>query len=274
MTRRAWFPFLALLLGAAGWRVALPDATAAAPADSAAVAEDTIGKAAEALRDRKPAALWLLFDRSMPGYARLRQESDALLQAAQVESTVHILKNEGDDRARNLQLDWQMEIVQQEDVPSTTRRQATVKCRLEPRDGAWRIVSFEPAGFFAPTHAAEAWRAVTDAAAALVRRSDYVPADPTWFLSLFDRKMPGYQEFANGITALLRRGDVNSSIALVSNEGGDQRRTLEVDWELDVVDVGTKTEVIDRRQQVKLQMEWQGKGWRVVAVDPLAFFQM
>lgn len=267
MTRRRSLRSIALLWCAAGVR-------AAAPADAAAAAEDAIGKAAGALRDRKPAAFWLLFDRSMPGYSRLRQESEALLRAARVESTIHIRKNEGDERARNLELDWQMDILQQEDAASATRRQATVRCRLEPRDGAWRIVSFEPASFFAPTHAGDAWRAVTDAAAALVRRSDYVPADPTWFLSLFDRKMRGYQDFANGITALLRRGDVNSSITLVSNDGDDQRRTLVVDWEMEVMDVGTKTAAIQRQQQVKLQMEWQGKNWRVVALDPPAFFGM
>ena len=267
MTRRRPLPCIALLLCACAAR-------AAAPADSAAAAEATIDKAAGALREGKPAAFWLLFDRAMPGYSRLRQESEALLRAARVESTIHIRKNGGDDRARNLELDWQMDIVQQQDVPSSTRRQAYVKCRLEPREGAWRIVSFEPAGFFGPTRAADAWRAVTDAAAALVRRSDYVPTDPTWFLSLFDRKMPGYQGFVNSITALLRRGEVNSSIALVSDDGDDQRRTLVVDWDLEVIDVGTATAAIQRQQQVKLQMEWQGKNWRVVALDPLAFFQM
>lgn len=271
MTRR-WSCSIALLLCAAGAQRGAPqDSTAAAPA---AAAEDTIRHAADALRDRKPAALWLLFDRSMPGYSRLRRESDALLELARAESTIQVVKNEGDDRARNLELDWRMEIVQELDVASTTRRQATVKCRLEQRDRAWRIVRFEPAGFFAPTHAAEAWRALTDAAGALVRRSDYTPGDPTWFLGLFDPKMPGYEDFVNGITALLRRGDVNSSITLVSSDGDDQRRTMVVDWELDVVDVGTKTQVIDRRQDVKLRMEWQGKGWRVVAVDPLPFFEM
>ena len=274
MTRRRWFRFLGWLLCAGGGRAGVAQDSASAAAGSAAAAEDTMRKAAAALRDRKSAAFWLLFDRAMPGYSRLRQDSDALLKSAQVESTVHILKNEGDDRARNLELDWQMNIVQQEGVASTTRRQATVKCRLQPRDGAWRIVSFEPAGFFAATRAAEAWRAVTDAAAALVRRNDYVPADPTWFLSLFDPGMPGYQDFASGITALLRRGDVNSSLVLVSNDGDDRRRTLLVDWDLEVMDIGTKTAAIQRQQQVKLQMDWREKGWRVAEVDPLAFFEM
>lgn len=267
MPRRRWFIPMTLVLCATAAR-------AAAPADPAAAAEETVSKAASALRDRKAAAFWLLFDRTMPGYQRLRQDSDALLEVGHVESTIRMEKNEGDDRARNLQLDWQMEIVQEEDVPGTTRRAATVKCRLELREGDWRIVSFDPIGLFAPIHAAEAWRALTDAASALMRRSDYVPRDPTWFLSLFDPRMPGYQDLVNGITALLRLGDVNSSISLVSSDGDDQHRTLVVDWELDVVDAGTKTQVLDRRQNVTLRMEWQGKHWRVVAAEPLAFFEM
>jgi hypothetical protein len=241
-------------------------------ADSAQDASDLFRKAADALERRKPAALWLLFDPAMPGYARMRIDSSALLEVAEVESAIDIVKNEGDDSSRNVELDWRMTIMQQERGASTTQRHATVKCRLEQHDGAWRIASFAPAEFFAPTHAVEAWESVTRAAAALNRGPDREPADPASFLSLFDPRVPGYEKLRDGITGLLRRGDVESSIDLASSDGDDRERTLDVDWALQVLDEDTGIAAIHKQQHVKLRMEWQGKRWRVTAVDPLEFF--
>jgi hypothetical protein len=241
-------------------------------ADSAKDAAAVFDKAADALESRKPAALWLLFDPAMPGYAHLRAETSDLLQVATVESTIDIVKNEGDDSSRTMEVDWQMEIEQQERGVSSTKRHAVVKCRLERHDGPWRIASFAPADLFAPTHAEEAWEDVASAVSALSRPQSRQPTDPTWFLSLFDGKMPGYETLRDGITTLLRRGDVESSIELVHNEGDDGTRNLEVDWRLQVLDDATGIAAIQKQQNVKLKMERQGKHWKVTAVDPLEFF--
>src|SRR5437763_13211887 len=80
MTRRAWI-FAALPLCAAAFQ--------AGPAEGAA---DVFRRAALALRDRKPSALWVLFDSKMPGYSRLRSDAGELLGEAEVLSNIEILR--------------------------------------------------------------------------------------------------------------------------------------------------------------------------------------
>ena len=237
---------------------------------------DTIRRAAEALRDRNAAALWLLFDPKMTGYARMRSDSGALLADAEVQSNIEITKNEGGDTNRQVVLDWRLEILRGERIGSATERRAKVECRLDKRDGKWRIVQFAPADFFAPPRGPDAWYVLSAAASALNRPLNLDETqnenDPTFFLRAFDKSMPGYEKLRLGVTALMRRGPVESSIELVRNEGNDRTRTLEIDWTLQVLDERSGLAVIHREQRVQCRMEWTGKEWRVESISPLEFF--
>ncbi len=262
MKRRAW-----MIVAASAWC-----ATAFA-ADPAPGVEDLFRKLAVALSDGKPAALWLLFDPSMPGYKQFRATSGALLQQAQAQAAISILKDEGDDRGRNLELDWRMEIVQTEGYTSTTERNATVKCRLENRDGNWRIVSFAPLNLFAPVHAGEAWDALVNAVATLKRPQDS-PATTSWFFQSVDPAMPGIETLRAGLDGLLRRGDLESTLDLISNEGDDQVLKLDVDWDLQVDDPNTGIAAIHKERHIQVRMVWQGKRWRIAGIEPLDFFSL
>lgn len=241
-------------------------------ADSAGDCQEVIRKAVEALRHRQAAALWLLFDPAMPGYAKLRADTGDLLQVAEAESNVVFRKNEGDDRVRNLEFNWRMEITQQERAASTTLRDENVKCRMEHKDGKWRIDSFAPISLLAPTHASEAWYEIADAAQSLTSPPDDSPVNPTLFMRMFDPKMPGVDKLRENVTALARRGPIESSVELVDNTGDDHARTVEVDWALKVIDVTTSIDSIRKQQHVKFRMEWQGKRWRVTSLEPAGFF--
>jgi len=264
MTRRAWI-FAALPLCAAAFQ--------AGPADQAA---DAFRKAALALRDRKPAALWVLFDPKMPGYSRLRSDAGELLSAAEVQSNIEILRNEGDDRRRSIEAEWRISIVQNERTGSATERTAKVQAWLEKNGANWTIVSFTPTGFFAPVHGGDAWDVISAAASALNRPlnlDETIPeTDPAMFLQAFDPAMPGYQKLRAGVIGLLRRGPVESSVELVSNEGDDRVRTVEVDWTLQVLEDATGLSTLHRQKRVRCRMEYQGKRWRIVEISPMDFF--
>jgi hypothetical protein len=66
--------------------------------------------------------------------------------------------------------------------------------------------------------------------------------------------------------------DVQSSIEFESDEGDDRKRKLEVTWLLRVAGHGEVSGWMNREEKVKLGFEKQGKRWRVVSLDPLAFF--
>jgi hypothetical protein len=92
------------------------------------------------------------------------------------------------------------------------------------------------------------------------------------FLTVIDPAMPGYQELRSNVTALLAQTEVQSSIDLVSNEGDDGSRTVEVDWLLTMADSVGASGSTKRQEHVKCRFEKQGRRWRIVHMEPLAFF--
>jgi hypothetical protein len=87
------------------------------------------------------------------------------------------------------------------------------------------------------------------------------------FLDVFDGDMPGYLTLRDEIETLLSSSEVGSSIEIVSDEGDDQKRSLELDWILEVEDRKP------RRQIVKVRLERRGKSWKITALDPIEFFK-
>jgi hypothetical protein len=241
-------------------------------ADSAVDCEEVVRKAVEAMKSRNAAALWLLFDPAMPGFKQLRADSGALLAVANVASSVNFVKNQGDDAARTLQLDWQMEIDQQMRATGVTNRRLAVTLALKHEAGAWRIVKMSPAEVFAPTHVEQAWDQVAAAAAALTSPPDDSPVNPTLFLGLFDSKMPGFEKLRENVAALAGRGAIESSVDLVWSQGDDRARNMEVDWVLQVINPATEIYILRKHEHVKLRMEWRGKRWSVIAIAPPGFF--
>jgi hypothetical protein len=104
------------------------------------------------------------------------------------------------------------------------------------------------------------------------------------FLDCFDSKMPGYQEFRADVEALVReapppsptdwnqRAGIYSSIELVSDQGDDQARSLEVDWILDIRQANGAVGATRRQERVKIRAAKTIKKWRIVAFEPPAFF--
>ena len=92
-------------------------------------------------------------------------------------------------------------------------------------------------------------------------------SDPQSFLANFDRDMPQFGALRDEIEMLLGAHEVGSTIDIVSDEGNDQQRKLELDWLLSVSDKG------QRRQIVKCMTQKQGKQWKITAIEPLDFFK-
>jgi hypothetical protein len=238
------------------------------------ITDAAIADAARSLSDGEPAAFLAAFDPSMPGFAQLK----ARLAGGAYEVAVPEIRflSETEDRgARTLEMTWQVRIVQNQGPPATTERKQRVKCRVAVRQGALRIVSFEPLDLFAPPDVSGAWDLFPSAAAAL----DAPALDPhqplsrlPGFLRRFDSTMPGFEQLRANVGGLLERGDIHSSLDLVRNEGDDQRRTVEVEWTLEVVDSNTGIALFERTSSIVSQVERRRREWRIVSFDPPAFF--
>ena len=86
----------------------------------------------------------------MPGYQKLRDDATGMLRAAEVQCSIEPVSNEGDDRARTLQMNWLFNLRSRDDTGRSTRRQESVKCRFEKQGKKWRITAFEPLSLFVP----------------------------------------------------------------------------------------------------------------------------
>ena len=114
--------------------------------------------------------------------------------------------------------------------------------------------------------AREIWDLFTGMAAALSE------GNAVQFLQPFDRSMPDYQMLESTVSALLRGYEVRSSVELLSDEGSGSARTIELDWYLELVEQQDDTNVTRRRERVRARLTKSGKKWKIVGLEPIAFF--
>ena len=79
--------------------------------------------------------------------------------------------------------------------------------------------------------------------------------------------MVGYATLRDEIESLLSAAEVGSAIEIVTDEGDDQKRTLELDWVLEITDQQPKRAIL------KCTIARQGKKWKITALDPIEFFK-
>ena len=95
-------------------------------------------------------------------------------------------------------------------------------------------------------------------------------AEPDRFLQAFDHAMPDYEKLSRYIEAITSQSDIVSSIDILSDEGDEKARTVELDWLLQLT--APLMPVVRRRQKIKCRVARQGRKWKVVSLDPVEFF--
>jgi hypothetical protein len=119
-------------------------------ADSADEVWELLSSLASGLSAGQSEEFMRAFDPAMPGYANLRADVTALVGQAEVQSSIELVGNEGNDRSRVVEVDWLMRITGRDEVSSRANRQERVKCNFERQGKRWRIVQIEPRALFAP----------------------------------------------------------------------------------------------------------------------------
>jgi len=117
-------------------------------ADSEKDAWNLVHSLADALSAANVTAFLDAFDRSMPGYDRLRTNVVGLLAQGDVGCNIEVTSNDGDDAERTLTLDWILTLEPKEVSPGMKRWEKKARCRLKRVGKKWKIVSFEPVDLF------------------------------------------------------------------------------------------------------------------------------
>lgn len=105
---------------------------------------------AAALSEGDARAFLRSLDPAMKNRALIEAGVAALVSQNEVSSSIEILKNEGDDTRRTVEVDWFLEIRARERTGSLIRRRTAVKCAVERRKKTWVITSFDPSSFLQP----------------------------------------------------------------------------------------------------------------------------
>jgi len=92
------------------------------------------------------------------------------------------------------------------------------------------------------------------------------------FLHAFDPRMPGYQELAANVTALVLQAEIHSAIEIVDDAGDAGERKVRLDWLLQLTGKQSSANAIRRQQMVNCRVVKTKRNWRVVSVNPIAFF--
>ncbi len=92
------------------------------------------------------------------------------------------------------------------------------------------------------------------------------------FLAALDKSMPGYDRLSESIPALLAQGDIVSSVEPLRDDGDETKRSLDLDWYMEIRNPDENAPVIRRRQVIHCRVEKRGKHWRFTSLDPLSFF--
>jgi hypothetical protein len=109
---------------------------------------NVLESAAAALNNGSVGGFLSYFDKSMAGYNRLAAGVAALAGEGEVQSSIELIGNEGSDTVRAVEVDWTLQIISEDTQIRRGARQQHVKCRVELRQGHWRIMTADPVDFF------------------------------------------------------------------------------------------------------------------------------
>ena len=90
------------------------------------------------------------FDRAMPEYRALELNVSSLLRQYDVRSSIEPLDEETKGLTHIVDLDWLLELIEQQDNTNITRRRERIHCEVVKQGKAWKVTKIEPIAFFAP----------------------------------------------------------------------------------------------------------------------------
>jgi len=125
-------------------------AFASARGDAHSDVIDLLGSMAAALTEVNVPAFMDGFDKDMPGYGDLKNQITALVNQADVTSSIVPVQEAGDDAQYVIDLDWFLQVRSLLDNGPIVERREVIHCELRKQKKKWKIVSLKPLDFFAP----------------------------------------------------------------------------------------------------------------------------
>jgi hypothetical protein len=92
------------------------------------------------------------------------------------------------------------------------------------------------------------------------------------FMAAFDKDMPGYENLKSAVTALTNHAEVTSAIEPFQGEGDDTKRSVDLDWYLQVRSLVQDGPIVTRREVIHCELRKEKQRWKIVSIKPVEFF--
>jgi hypothetical protein len=97
--------------------------------------------------------------------------------------------------------------------------------------------------------------------------------NPPKFMDAVDKNMPDYDKLKSNVTALMNQTEITSSIETVNDEGDDTKRTVDLDWYLEIRSLVPDGPIERRREIIHCELARKDKKhWKIVSLKPVEFF--
>jgi hypothetical protein len=134
------------------------------------------------------------------------------------------------------------------------------------------VLSLAFALLAAPAERADPHVEVVDLFASMTAALTEDPPNIPGFLKGFDRKLPEYDAISRNVKGLVLGYWVSSSVDFVKDEGDGAKRSVDVDWYMELRSRVPDGPLHRRRQVLHCELLKDGKRWRIVSISPAAFF--
>jgi hypothetical protein len=92
------------------------------------------------------------------------------------------------------------------------------------------------------------------------------------FAAALSESMPGRDALIASVRASIVQADLGSAVERIQEDGDDSKRTLVLDWSLELKRKGPDLQIERRREAITLTFEREGKKWKVTSLSPASFF--
>ncbi len=92
------------------------------------------------------------------------------------------------------------------------------------------------------------------------------------FMDAFAKDMPDYEIIKTNVTALVNQAEIASAVEPLKDEGDEAKRTVELDWYLEIRSLLNAGPIVHRREVVHCELRRDKKRWKIVALKPVEFF--
>jgi hypothetical protein len=97
-------------------------------------------------------------------------------------------------------------------------------------------------------------------------------AEPAAFFGAISRDFPQREELFRNVRALEREFEIASIVDVLSETEQEGQTSLELDWTFEMRPRAGTGPLVRRRERVEIKLRREGRGWRVIALQPLSFF--